>query len=94
MGKGKELNGQKKKKAKANVDRERQSPVRALRAKFSAKCVGDLVVQRINKTSDLSPFNFSIVVAQVSPRCVGMKIRFFFSLSFAEVIVKIPTCSF
>ena len=36
MRKGKELKGQKKKKANANVDRERESPMRALRAKCSA----------------------------------------------------------
>ena len=36
MGKGIELKGHKKKKANANVDRERESPMRALRAKCSA----------------------------------------------------------
>ena len=36
MGKEIELNGHKKKKANANVDRERESPMRALRAKCSA----------------------------------------------------------
>ena len=56
VGKGKELKGQKKKKANADVDKERQSLVRAQKAKCSTKCVGDLVVRRINKTSDLSIF--------------------------------------
>ena len=36
VGKEIELNGHKKKKANANVDRERESPMRALRAKLTA----------------------------------------------------------
>ena len=36
VGKGIELKGHKKKKANTNVDKERESPMRALRAKCSA----------------------------------------------------------
>ena len=36
MGKGIELKGHKKKKANTNADRERESPMRALRAKCFA----------------------------------------------------------
>ena len=87
MGKGKELRGQKKKKAYANLDKERVT----CESTESKMCGG---LGGAENQQNFWPFNFSVVMAQVSPRCVGMKIRIFFSHLFAEVIVKIPTCSF
>ena len=90
MGKGIELKGHKKKKANANVDRERESPMRALRAKCSA-----IVWETwwCGESTKLLTFQF-FYCCGTSPRYVGMKIRIFFSLLFANVIVKIPMCSF
>ena len=75
VGKWIELKGHKKKKANANVDRERESPTKALRAKCFAIMWG---IWWCGESTKLLTFNFSIVVVQVSPRCVGMKIRIFF----------------
>ena len=58
MGKGIELKGHKKKKANANVDRERVA-YESTKSKMFRNCVGNLVVWRINKTSDLSIFLLS-----------------------------------
>ena len=55
VGKEIELKGHKKKNANANVDRERVAN-ESSKSKMFCNCMGNLMVRRINKASDLSIF--------------------------------------
>ena len=75
MGKGKELRGQKKKKANANLDKERVT----CESTESKMCGG---LGGATNQQNFWPFNFSVVMAQVSPRlaCVWVDVSHYLKM--------------